>query len=285
MLPPNFNLYFVKPSPHVQEFINSIMVFRCNLPQDAEQIKFSLPPMPEHSICFYGASPVYITVNTLKNNFTCYMPSSLQGPNEDLFTITLARQTLLVKVLLQPGVLSRLLNAPLTALQGIRNFESIELFGRDLQQANERIANATEDITAIQIAEQYIYKKMQYAKEKLPIDWALNELLRHGGLLPIDKLAAYSCLCLRQFERQCLWRTGYSPKFFSRQARFARAWLMKEHNPQLNWTCIAHQCGYFDQMHFIRDFKDFANITPSMAGKSIANLPFNPRNKIIYEGA
>lgn len=38
---------------------------------------------------------------------------------------------------------------------------------------------------------------------------------------------------------------------------------MKEIDPNLSWTSLAHDCGYFDQMHMIRDFKEFTGITPT----------------------
>jgi AraC-like DNA-binding protein len=34
--------------------------------------------------------------------------------------------------------------------------------------------------------------------------------------------------------------------------------------PSANWTSIAYECGYYDQMHMIKDFKEFANVNPSI---------------------
>jgi transcriptional regulator GlxA family with amidase domain len=68
---------------------------------------------------------------------------------------------------------------------------------------------------------------------------------------------------LRQFERQFLERIGTSPTTFIRQARFAKALRLKRTHPALNWSSIAYECGYFDQMHLIRDFKQFTSATPT----------------------
>jgi hypothetical protein len=55
---------------------------------------------------------------------------------------------------------------------------------------------------------------------------------------------------------------GISPKFYSRLVCFGKAWLLKENNPAMTWTRVAHECNYFDQMHLIRDFQTFADANP-----------------------
>ena len=36
---------------------------------------------------------------------------------------------------------------------------------------------------------------------------------------------------------------------------------------------IAYKCGYFDQMHLIRDFKDFTGTTPTLMQGDILAAP------------
>lgn len=66
---------------------------------------------------------------------------------------------------------------------------------------------------------------------------------------------------------------GYSPKVFSRLVRFSKAYRLKESQPRLSWTAIAHTCGYYDQMHLIKDFKEFAGALPGTLAKQIDNAP------------
>jgi AraC-like DNA-binding protein len=126
----------------------------------------------------------------------------------------------------------------------------------------------------IRIAEQFLLTKLSSLKSILPFDEAMQVLVKNGGLSSIDHIASTSCLSLRQFERKCHERIGYSPKFFARLARFSKAYRLRENQPALSWTSIAHESGYYDQMHFIRDFKQFAGITPSLMDEQIAANPF-----------
>ena len=96
----------------------------------------------------------------------------------------------------------------------------------------------------------------------------MDQLVSHAGNITIEKMAADACTSVRQFERKCVERTGMSPKRYARLIRFCKAYHLKELHPELTWTRIAHLSGYYDQMHFIRDFKEFAGITPSIIDES-----------------
>jgi transcriptional regulator GlxA family with amidase domain len=99
------------------------------------------------------------------------------------------------------------------------------------------------------------------------------ELMRLNGNVAMEKMASLSCLSLRQFERVSKDRIGIPPKLFARLIRFSRAYRMRENFPLLTWSFIAHECGYFDQMHFIRDFKQFAGVTPGVIEKELEKTP------------
>jgi len=40
-------------------------------------------------------------------------------------------------------------------------------------------------------------------------------------------------------------------------------------DPDADLTELAHECGYFDQAHFIKDFKGFAGRTPSQYAREM----------------
>jgi AraC-like DNA-binding protein len=75
---------------------------------------------------------------------------------------------------------------------------------------------------------------------------------------------------VRQVQRISRDRIGMSPKAFARVIRFSAAYRLHEERPGLRWTDIAYRCGYFDQMHLIRDFRDFAGMPPSVIERELA---------------
>lgn len=55
--------------------------------------------------------------------------------------------------------------------------------------------------------------------------------------------------------------------------------MIKELQPELNWTNIAYDCGYYDQMHLVRDFKMFSGATPSKVETTL-NTSLNAMNAL-----
>lgn len=78
----------------------------------------------------------------------------------------------------------------------------------------------------------------------------------------IEDLVQRSGLARRQFERRFKAITGLSPALFMRIVRFQRSFRMLENGMAGSLTEVAMVAGYFDQSHFIRDFKRFSGMNP-----------------------
>ena len=68
---------------------------------------------------------------------------------------------------------------------------------------------------------------------------------------------------MRQFERRFTQQVGMRPKLFARIARFEAALENKARFGSKSWTEVAHEYGYYDQMHMIHDFAEFTGGTPA----------------------
>jgi len=92
------------------------------------------------------------------------------------------------------------------------------------------------------------------------ISAATSEL--EQGTIRIATAASQSGLSARQFERRFVGAVGIPPKLFCRMQRFQRVFRALE-QPDTSWADAAAQCGYYDQAHLIRDFRDFAGKPPT----------------------
>lgn len=90
------------------------------------------------------------------------------------------------------------------------------------------------------------------------------KLLYHTqGQCRVEELADYCHTSVRQLQRRFQHAVGVSPKFYARTLRFEQAQRRLMFDPGTDLTGLACECGYFDQAHFIKEFRAFTGGTPS----------------------
>jgi AraC-like DNA-binding protein len=96
---------------------------------------------------------------------------------------------------------------------------------------------------------------------ELPVFAAIRHIIHQQPVLSISALSRQYYLSERQFERQFKQYAGLSPKLFSRIIRFQSAASFYKRDG-MSLGSIALECGYYDQSHFISDFKAFSGLHP-----------------------
>ncbi len=78
----------------------------------------------------------------------------------------------------------------------------------------------------------------------------------------VGALADRACMTVRSLERLSKRVFGFTPKLLLRRQRFLRSLAQFMLDPSLKWlNTLDHQ--YYDQAHFVRDFKQFMGMSPS----------------------
>lgn len=92
---------------------------------------------------------------------------------------------------------------------------------------------------------------------------AAQTILSSGGMLSIDALAQKASMTRRHLERRFVADVGIGPKRLARITRFQRALrALGEGHPRRGGARTAAACGYADQSHFIREFRELAGCAP-----------------------
>jgi AraC-like DNA-binding protein len=118
----------------------------------------------------------------------------------------------------------------------------------------------------VEIAEGFLLQRLSSSKKKISriqlIGHIINELKQDDFFDNIENVASRYGITSRYLQKIFLQCTGLTPKLFSKIHRFQNSLLLvaKQNEPL---TSIAYECGYFDQSHFIREFKSFTGLTPS----------------------
>lgn len=95
------------------------------------------------------------------------------------------------------------------------------------------------------------------------VAFALDQFAGRPEAARIAAVTARIGLSSRRFIERFKAAVGVAPKRYCRILRFQRALQGAEQGRPVDWTRIAVDCGYFDQAHFIHDFRLFAGITPT----------------------
>lgn len=90
----------------------------------------------------------------------------------------------------------------------------------------------------------------------------------HGGVAQ-DALAASLSVAPRTLQRLFATQVGITPKHLARIVRFQRVFSAWRSDPR-SLARVAAECGYFDQSHLVRDFRDLAGMPPAAL---LASLP------------
>ncbi|MEZ4801448.1 MAG: AraC family transcriptional regulator [Gelidibacter sp.] len=154
-----------------------------------------------------------------------------------------------------------------------QRIELKDLYPNKMQQLEEKLHHAKADSERIFIIESFL---LAILKEK-PISQkmlkACSMIKKSVGMMTVCDIAKKVDLSEKQFHRNFTESTGISPKLYSRLERFYFA-VTKMKQAQTSLTDIALDSGYFDQAHFIHEFKNFAHITPKEYQKNEKNAFF-----------
>jgi AraC-like DNA-binding protein len=91
---------------------------------------------------------------------------------------------------------------------------------------------------------------------------AVNRILASEGAAPILSIAKELRISHKHLIDLCRKTTGLSPKRLARLVRLHHA-ITQSRAEAVNWTAVAHDCGFHDQAHFNREFKRFTGVTPT----------------------
>lgn len=161
-----------------------------------------------------------------------------------------------------PYGFANFVNAPLESLVDIE-VPIEELFG-EIQAMNleEAISGAENTLDRIKIIEAFLFNHL--SEESLAenlVKSTVDTLLTVNGNASIKQILKSDLSKRRQLERNFKKQIGISPKQLGRVLRLQTA-LKLMLNDHENLTHIAYESDYFDQAHFIKDFKEFIGTTP-----------------------
>ena len=162
---------------------------------------------------------------------------------------------------LYPYAIPRLFRYPASDFTNIApDLESV--FSTEGKTLEERMSIAKDNQERVEIVSRFLRNKLRSSNRELPpLYRAIDSIINVAGDVRVSELAHEYSMSTRQFERKFKELAGLSPKLYSRVVRFQAATQLKLAGIR-DLTEIAYACGYYDQSHFINDFRQFSGYTP-----------------------
>ena len=168
----------------------------------------------------------------------------------------------MISVEFRPGGAKAFFKMPMIELNG-QAVAIDALSDPQLTELEKRLSETGDPNACVFHIEQFLYKRF-YPLEAYNLR-RVNAVMQsvYRGEQNIDRLAQTACLGYKQFKRVFADYVGANPKDYLRVVRFQKALHSLQIQPQISLTQLAYECGYYDQAHFIKEFKRFSGYTPT----------------------
>jgi AraC-like DNA-binding protein len=174
-------------------------------------------------------------------------------------------------ILFEPTGLHRLFSIPARDLTD-RSYEARCVLGAFVSQLEEALGGTSKFEERVRIADRFLLPHSSKVRSFERISGAASEIFRTCGCVRIIDLANNVGLSARQFERCFMEQVGVQPKLYARIVRFEAALDRKARSSAKSWTDVAHEFGYYDQMHMVHDFEGFTGGTPTRILREVEML-------------
>jgi AraC-like DNA-binding protein len=206
------------------------------------------------------------------------------GIHSEGYIISIGSKISVMGVHFKPGGSTSFLALPARELYNQRVGLN-ELWQGRAAELRDRLVEAPTIESRFLILEQFLLMVMQspdhttvLQEHRHPVvDFALREF-RRSPTPTVNAVTDQIGCSNRHFNQLFRDQVGLTPKLFCRVRRLRQVLYLIADKEQVDWTDIAFTCGYFDQAHFIHDFRSLTDCTPT---EYLAQRGFHPCHVVL----
>jgi AraC-like DNA-binding protein len=190
-------------------------------------------------------------------------PEFLNGPRSTALLLDGACAPAYLELWLAPLGAYRLLGLPMNALTG-QLVDLTDVLGTGIRRLADQLRDTPTWQRRFALLDAYLLRRAQHGPQPAPeVAWAWRRLTAIGGALPIRRLAREVGWSHKHLITKFKQQIGLTPKTAARLVRFDQVCRRLGAHPPAHWDQLAADCGYADQAHLIRDFRQFTGATPT----------------------
>lgn len=240
--------------PALLPYIKVICTMECDEAADTRHIRV-LPDACVEIFLSYTNSPVAIIDEQL------YKRSIVSFRMNRFVDVRMRKGSGCIAVCFYPGMAARFLKVPIGELANT-NTRLSELWNISAGDLEDRLAKCNCPLMRVNILQTFLIDLLAGSKSDPVVAQILQYIQLADGRISVEQLSNYSGFSQRQLARKFQYDVGISPKEYLRFAKFHSSLKNLIDYPYSSLTEIAIKSGYYDQAHFIRDYKEFTGYTP-----------------------
>jgi AraC-like DNA-binding protein len=221
-----------------------------------------LPDGNTEIIIDFDDGPQYIYDNeTLKEIQACHHVWA-SGVRTEYISIPSGKQAAMFVISFKKGMAYPFFPLPMNEMSD-RVVDADLLWGSDFAFLRERLLEINEIHLKFQAVEIFLLKHFQGRFVLNPaVEYALAEIIHRPDQINLARMNQNLGYSQKHFISMFKRQVGIAPKAYLKIIRFQKAISEIEERKEVNWTDISQDCGFYDQAHFINDFKFFSGFTP-----------------------
>ena len=146
------------------------------------------------------------------------------------------------------------------------------VWGSDFALLRERLLETKEIAVRFRILENFLITKFVSKMDLNPcVSFAVGEMTERPDAINIARMNNKIGYSQKHFTDIFRKQVGVNPKSYLKIMRFQKAVRTIDAADEIDWGTIALDCGFYDQAHFINDFKHFSGFTPEQYSKIHTN--------------
>ena len=240
-----FRLLRHLPSQDLEFFVERYWIVKWDLRDQEPYLQENIPHPAVNLVIEKGRSGVYGVVSRGK------------------FAYLLTGRGRIFGVKFRPGAFYPFSKSPVSSLNDV-SISLLEVFGVKGEALETAVLSAVDGQKMVELVEAFIRERLPEEDANVAlIDQIVERIIVDREICKVEDIVDQFGLGKRKLQRMFVRYVGVSPKWVIRRYRLQEAADRLADGEVVSWPEMALELGYFDQAHFIKDFKALVGVPPA----------------------
>ncbi len=248
----------INPTGILSKYIKNYFIVETDNSEDYMPIERVYPCGYATMVFHYGSPSIF-----QKKDSSKYIEPNLVicGQQTNYYDLSLSGKTGMILIVFRPHGVKSFFNFPITELLN-ENLSLQDLDNNETNELEDKLFNSPNNKQRVIHLENFLNKRLIHDNEFERVEHAIKIIENSKGQIKAQDIAHEVCLGIKQFERTFSKYVGINPKKYASIVRFQNVIQLKTKHKILSMSQLTYDSGFYDQAHFIHDFKSFTGLSP-----------------------